>query len=114
MKNHFLLLGLLFLTGCSTVGYQTALHNGKVYYIPPQCSKYSYSYSDPDTIHCVHNGVLTGQTLTPADSQQVESYRLQQQANRQAWADLNESLRQSTPKTTNCYNFGYTVSCTTY
>ena len=43
---------------------------------------------------------------------------LQQQANKQAWNDLNESLQKMAPKTTNtnCYNYGYAVNCssTTY
>ena len=116
-KVHVFTL-LLLLTGCSTVGYQTAPHNGKIYYIPPQCKQYSYSYSDPDTLYCLHNGVSTGQIVTPADSSQIESYRIQQENNRQALNDLNESLRNMTPKTTNtnCYNYGYAVNCnsTTY
>jgi hypothetical protein len=114
MRNYYLLASLLILTGCSSVGYQTASHNGKLYYIPPQCEKYSYSYSDPDTLYCYHKGVATGGVITPADSDQIENYRIQQEANRQALANLNESLKNSTPKTTNtnCYNYGYAVNCT--
>ena len=50
----------------------------------------------------------------PADSQQVENYYIQREANRKAWADLNESLKNLAPKTTNtnCYNYGYAVNCT--
>lgn len=114
MKKTYLLFGFLILTGCSTVGYQTAGHNGKTYYIPAQCEKYSYSYADPDTLYCYHKGIATGQIVTPADSQQVENYYRQQEANRQAWADVNESLKKLAPKTTNtnCYNYGYAVNCT--
>ena len=118
MKKYLLLVNLIILTGCSTVGYGTARHNGKLYYFPPNCKQFSYSYSDTDTLYCQHNGMATGQVITPADSAQIEAYQMQQQANKQAWNDLNESLQKMAPKTTNtnCYNYGYAVNCssTTY
>ncbi|MER8280485.1 hypothetical protein [Acinetobacter baumannii] len=62
--------------------------------------------------------MATGQVVTPADSAQIESYQMQQQANKQAWNDINESLQKMAPKTTNtnCYSYGYAVNCssTTY
>lgn len=119
MKNIILFSLILFgLAACATTGYQTAAHNGKLYYIPSNCKKYSYQYSDTDTLYCYDNGAPTGVILTPADSEQIEAYRLQQEANRKAWDDINESLKNLGPKTTttNCYNYGYAVNCssTTY
>lgn len=63
LKTFILLASMGMLTACSTTGYGTANHNGKWYYFPPKCGKYTYSYSDPDKLYCVHKGNQTGQML---------------------------------------------------
>ena len=118
MKKYLLLISLLVLTGCTSVGYGTANHNGKVYYFPPNCETFKFAKEDPDSLYCHHKGQYTGQIITPADRSQIEAYRIQQEANRRAWDDFNQSLKEMSPKTTNtnCYNYGYMVNCssTTY
>lgn len=114
----FIIIVFTGLTACSTVGYQTARHNGKLYYIPENCEQYSYSFNDSDRIQCVHNGIPTGQVLLPADPAQVDAYLRQEQENRKAWDEINQNLQKMGPKTTNtnCYNVGSMLSCnsTTY
>ena len=81
------------LSGCASTGYNTANHNGKLYYFPENCSHFRYSYSNPDELHCVGNdGKLTGRVLHPADAQQVANYKYQKEQEQKAWDSLNHSL----------------------
>jgi hypothetical protein len=116
MKNILLILPIIFtVVACSTTGYQTAPHNGKVYYIPPNCPKYQYKLNDPDTLYCFDKqGNQTSGILTPASNEQVQLHLMQQEANRRAWEDINNTIKQATPKTTNCYNIAGMLSCSTY
>lgn len=104
----------IILSSCSTTGYQTARHNGKLYYIPERCKTYNYNFYS-DTIYCRDKGTLTGQTVEPVSEQQAQAYRDQEQKNKEAWAEINQSIKNSTPKTTNCYRtYGGGMNCTTY
>jgi len=110
-------IGLSFaLHGCASTGYNTANHNGKLYYFPNNCSQFRYSYSNPDELHCVgDNGQLTGRVLHPADAQQVANYKYQREQNQKGWDSLNRSLEKTNenlrkqneammPKTYNLYH----------
>lgn len=112
MKKLFLLIPLV-LNACSSTGYHTANHNGKMYYFPPKCSKYTYSNNDRDTLYCYDKGVHTGAFITPATQAELQSYYTQQDANQKAWTELNQTLKNSAPKTTytNCFNSGYNINC---
>ena len=112
-------IGIIF-QGCSSTGYNTANHNGKLYYFPENCSHFRYSYANPDELHCIgSDGELTGQVIEPADSEQVQNYRYQQEENQKAWDSLNRSLEKTNenlrkqneammPKTYNVYHhYGY-------
>jgi hypothetical protein len=94
---NILILSLLSFTvsGCASHGYKTANHNGKLYYFPQNCSRYRYSYSNPDLLHCQNDGELTGQTITPADNAQVSNHRYQQKQEKEAWDSLNRSLEKT-------------------
>lgn len=99
MKNK-LALGLLSLiaiifSGCSSRGYVTANHNGKMYWNPGNCNQYRYYNSNPDNLHCMKDGVETGQILTPASSSQIQAYYQKQQADQQAWDSLNRSIQEN-------------------
>lgn len=119
MKKLLFLSFIIVLTGCaSTTGLKTAGHNGKLYYIPPQCETYNFYNEDPDTLHCMHQGNYTGRTLQPADEQQVRHHIYQQEMNRRAAESINQNMKNMMPKTTNtnCYNIGSMLNCqsTTY
>jgi len=100
----------LVITGCSSAGMVTAPHNGKLYYTPENCSRFTYYYDNPDKIFCLDKEVQTGVYLYPADSQQVENYRAQEAADEQtraegreaarAFKEAAEAYRDSMPKTT--------------
>lgn len=85
----FFLISVLF-SGCATSGFGTAKHNGKMYYFPENCRQYRYSYSDPDTLKCVNDGVETGQVIRPADSEQLAAYQQKRQNER----DVSNALEQ--------------------
>lgn len=110
LKPFLILSSFVILVGCSSTGFRTSPHNGKLYYVPPNCTQYQQDSYDSDILHCAVNGVLTGETISPADSQQMEGYKIQQQQMK----DLNESLsnlnKSLAPKPV-CYNFGYMVTC---
>ena len=118
MKNNILICLFIVgfgLSGCTTKGFGTAGHNGKLYYFPVNCGDYSYSYTNPDELYCINNGVNTGQRLKPADNQQIQSFRYQQQKNKNDWNELNKAIKSMTPKrtNTNCYSFdSYSIDCT--
>jgi len=112
-------IGTMF-HGCSSTGYNTANHNGKLYYFPENCSHFRYSYANPDELYCIgSDGEETGRILEPADSEQVQNYRYQQEQNQKAWDGLNHSLEKMNenlqkqneammPKTYNVYHhYGY-------
>ena len=84
MKTYLIILASIFVIGCSSVGIGTARHNGLQYYFPENCSQYKYSYSDPNTLHCVHAGEVTGQTIHPASQEQISNHRYQQAQEAQA------------------------------
>lgn len=111
-KKLLALSPFIFITACSTVGLQTVPHNGKVYYVPPNCTQYNYYDNDPDTLYCYNRGMPTGQTLRPADRQQIEAYQISRQQakdNAEAWEKLGKS---TAPKPSICYNsYGYIVPC---
>lgn len=107
MKNQLILLASIIMSGCSSTGMGTARHNGLMYYFPDKCSQYEYSYSEPNDLHCVHDGELTGQTIYLASQDQISNHRYQQAQEQKAWDDLNRSLketadsiRRNTPKST--------------
>lgn len=107
------------LTACSTTGYQTASHNGKYYWIPENCEQFNYNQYDTDTVYCIHKGVPTGVSLTPANPDDVYLYNQQQAQNAAAFNQSLESLRKSSNSNrtarTNCMNLGYgQISCVTY
>lgn len=109
----------LFLASCSSTGYKIAPHNGKYYYIPEKCEQYRHDNLGSDEIKCVHKGQLTGQSLWPANRDDVAAYqKSESEAINDALRNLNESSRrrqENRPKTTNCMNLGYgQISCTTY
>ncbi len=110
LKTFILLASMGMLTACSTTGYGTANHNGKWYYFPPKCGKYTYSYSDPDKLDCVHKGNQTGQMLYPADSKQVDMH-LQQEKN---FYDSLNQMNQNRSKTTYCNQIGFQTICNQY
>lgn len=119
MKKILLVLSFqILLIGCTTHGFGTAGHNGKLYYFPEGCETYAYSYQVPDALHCKHNGNLTGQILQPADAQQRANHKYQNERSQQSYKNLRETLKDMTPKTTHtrCYNYGVTIDCnsTTY
>lgn len=110
MKAFSTLLISIIVSGCSTTGFSTADHNGLMYYFPENCSKYYYSYSNPNELHCLHNGELTGQSIYPASQEQISNYRSQQ--------DELDRILKGLPKTTytNCYKIygGSNCTSTTY
>lgn len=87
-----ILLITVFLTGCSSAGMMTARHNGKMYWNPGNCSSFTYSYSNPDVLKCSENGVATGFNLYPADQQQINNYRYQEENTQSALDGLNNSI----------------------
>ena len=87
-----ILMITVFLTGCSSAGMMTARHNGKMYWNPGHCSSFTYSYSNPDVLKCFENGEATGFNLYPADQQQINNYRYQEESTQRALDGLNDSL----------------------
>jgi hypothetical protein len=79
----------IVISACSSTGMNTARHNGLMYYFPDNCSQFKYSNSEPDRLHCVHDGKLTGITLYPATQGQISNHRYQQDQKQQSWDDLN-------------------------
>lgn len=97
MKFYIMLflfgLVILLFSGCASSGFNTANHNGKLYFFPKNCSHFRYSYKNPDELHCVgDNGQLTGRVLYPADKEQVQNYRYQEKKNKEGWDSLNNSI----------------------
>lgn len=96
MKHLLLLIGIIFiLNGCSSRGYFTAQHNGKMYWNPGTCDRYQYYYNDSDKLHCLKEGTKTGQILFPASAQQVQNYYAKQQLEQQALNNLNRSIQET-------------------
>jgi hypothetical protein len=98
MKNLFLSLAVttalsIWFTGCSSTGYITAKHNGKMYYVPPNCERFQYFNRNVDELHCYHNGQKTGRILTPASNSQVQNHLYQERTNQQAYDLLNKNLK---------------------
>jgi len=126
MKVFFIILLHIVLFGCSSYGYKTAKHNGLLYNFPELCEKYKYLNSNPNRLHCIHDGELTGVKLYPASQSEISIYLEEKESNAQAWREASESIknmgdemRRNAPKTTytNCYNsFSGGVNCnsTTY
>jgi len=83
----------ILFNGCSTTGYITANHNGKMYYVPPNCERYKYYNSDVDKLYCYHNGQATGRILTPASYGQVQNHLYQERTNQEAYDSLNRNLQ---------------------
>lgn len=92
--NISILIALFFaINGCSSRGYKTANHNGKYYYFPDKCSRFSYANSNPDTLYCLNSGERTGVTINPASNAQVQNHLYQKRSEQQEWNALNRNIQ---------------------
>lgn len=82
-------------SACSNTGLHTNPHNGKQYWVPPNCESYMFRYNDLDTLHCIHNGKETGVILRPASREQIEDDRYQKQQFNNSLNSLNKSLQET-------------------
>lgn len=81
------------MSGCSSRGYKTANHNGKYYYFPSDCSRFSYANSNPDTLFCLNDGKRTGVVIRPASTAQVQNHLYQKRSEQQEWNALNKNIQ---------------------
>ena len=89
-------LSLVF-NGCTSTGFRTAEHNGKLYYFPKNCNKYKFYNRNVDKLYCKNKkGKITGRILYPADKQQIANYKYEQKRNREGWKSFADSLNKIT------------------
>lgn len=117
MKLLLIILSALVISACSSTGMRTAGHNGLRYYIPDNCSKYTYYHSDPNELYCINNGQQTGQKLYPVSQEQIANHQRQKSESQERSNEINRALQEfddQIPKTTytNCIGrYGY-LNCT--
>ncbi len=99
-------------TGCASRPAPNFANGG--YYMAGDDDCKLWRASDKGSINCyTKDDKFTG-IRYPMTNQQLEMYRYNQQREAQAWANLNQQIKNSQPVRTSCNTIGTYTNCSSY